>query len=337
MTAETISAGGNFSPQDLERLVYLRNPVATNARDWQRDIDDFVERTHFKRPVILDTEPQAVATAEKLAGTVQDGDLVYVHSGDGGISDAAQFLGHPGAPTATALMASEAGDARNFRQATIDNRWNGQPSEAWKHSSISTVYPLRVSVEGLHTYTRLALTVAGAGAMAAGAEALDAHRDSRWRQNPHTRLAYQMLVSLTTLPKLQELELHDASGTPISALEIMAVNAPRIAKLFKFDTQVDEPEFLVGGIKSKHLREVVDSLRQMQKGTLPVKRLPANGPSVSFRLAETEANSHARIHFDGNAMELAPGSTVTIDQVSSQTSHRPISTIVAREALARSA
>lgn len=333
MSVESLSSSG-YSPLDLERLVVAVNPVATNAGKWEQYADDFGNIPKFRRRHVITTEPKAEDTVDKLANELQDGDLLYVWSGDGGTNDVIQYLGQADAP-AVGLMASEAGDARNFRKATIHNIWDGRPSEALRRGEFAAAYPMRLIVEGPESYTDLALTVAGIGAMAAGAYLLDApeHRNHPLRQNPHTRLLYQKYLALKTLPHIHELQLSDAHEQPMTAAEVMAVNAPDIAKEFKFDTQIDAPDFLVGIIRSAGTYHLIKAINKMRHGKLPVRRISNNAESVSFQLTDVAANQQAYIHVDGKARLLAPGSRVTIGQVRQRdATHRPISTVTARRA-----
>ncbi|HET9174334.1 MAG TPA: hypothetical protein VFN56_03570 [Candidatus Saccharimonadales bacterium] len=323
---------GAYRPLDLERLVVLVNPVTTNANMWQQHVDDFAEIPKFRKPHIITTEQKTEDTVDKMAHDVREGDLIYVWSGDGGTNDAIQFVGSREAPN-VGVMASEAGDARNFRKATIDDVWDGRPSEVLKHGRFTSVCPLRTRVEGRDNYTQLALTVVGIGAMATGAEILDEpkHRNHPLRQNLHTRLLYQKYLALKALPKIHDLHVEDSSGEPMTVAEVMAVNAPLIAKEFKFDTQIDDPDFLVGIIRSANIIRLTRAIMSMRKAELPVCRISDETESVSFHLIDSEQNQHARIHLDGKARVLAPGSHVTIDQVTGMDrSHQPISTITSR-------
>jgi|GEM_PF-5853151 len=331
---------------NLQRLVVVRNKVATNAKEADNYIADLTFYGGFrnfgglKNYIEVTTELDPNHTAEKLAEVVQDGDLVWALGGDTTATDTASFLSLKGSPDAV-LMFSDLGNACNAFHATVDSAIGNRPTDILRKGAISDIFPLRsrVTAPGSEeaagpTVEEIALTILSVGAIATGAHILDLpkHRAARLRKNPKTRYPYEVYVSLAkALPRTHTLEISDLDGENVRlALDVIAAHAPRIGKAAIFDNEIFEDNFLFGTLKNKLPWNLAAGTYGLTHGTLPVERIPAGSPPISFKITDSRRNNTAMYQRDGHAKRLAKGSIVAIDQVAHHDSTRkPIKAVFA--------
>lgn len=324
---------------DLQRMVILENTHATGAANAVALKDDLKENSPFKTPVVRSSLKNPADTLEMLGETMEDGDLLYLLTGDGTANTVAQLAGAAGAPK-FATMFGPLGNARNNYKATIAADLRGQaPSKILAQAAIESILPLRARVEGDDTYTRLALSIISVGAIATGAAVLEEpkHRNSWLRRNEHTRYPYEIFLSLfKTLPQTRTLEVSDVDGSHVRPqLDIFAAHAPEIGKAASFDASMTAEDFLIGTMKNRAPWNMGLGMLQLMRGTFPVEQHRAGDAPVKFQLTDSKKNRRAMIQFDGEPLVLALSSIVSIDQPDyHDATHRPIAAITAGTAQA---
>jgi hypothetical protein len=318
-------------PEDYARLVVLSNPVATNRKHLPRYLDDLVNRAGFARWTVIDTEASEALTLEKMHDQLADEDLLYAAGGDGTVKRGIKYLSHPEAASAT-LLTSDLGDACNAHKGLFGKHFRALASDNFLHAVIKPLYPMYTTVEGPENYTEAASTTTSVGTIALGAYLLNqpARRTHPLRTNTRTALAYETYVSLVqTLPRSRMLELSEGPNRlPARGLAWIAINGPDVAKITKFDTQLDEHDFLFTTIASH--QTALPSLFKMMRGTLPVARITGGEQAVSFVLDENEIGP-AYIEFDGEAQRLQAGSRVTIWQPATAPNGRILKAVGSRD------
>lgn len=227
---------------DFERLVAVVNPNSSQIESVSARVNHIREAFPVAYTEI-ETSPNSEETTDRIAETVQDGDIVLVCGGDGTVHDCIT-AGVPILP----LWGGNGNDLAHIANGVPDHH---NPADILRHGKAVPINPLDITLAGMTRFYAGLYT--GYGATAEGAQKLNqAHYRGRpgYRFAP-VRFGYEAVTLGPTGLLAKQFTVHHKEGDDHKAIDLTIANGSRMAKVGRPPVQLERPGALMFDCRSK--------------------------------------------------------------------------------------
>jgi hypothetical protein len=299
-----------------ERLVVVSNPVSTNYKRVQQEIEELTEAGWWVEPV--HTYPDDERTAEDYYNVLEEGDLTLLATGDGSAGRMHNIRRHnnhlylpKAAPWHLPVARLHGGNAN-------DTTWmlNGDKRalEVMRDGCVSEAYDIATrltSPEGI-TRTHFALGYIGIGATAQASHWIE---KTKVIANEVTRTigvqqAAEAVAAWLAVGNFRKffVAFEGSEGQPIDVKDVSAFAGNRVAKYGRPDADIFSPEYELLLSNPAWMAGALIDMIKMQQGKSGGELLKR---AVNFTIA-TKKGKSLPIHHDGEVSWIASGTNVTI-------------------------
>jgi diacylglycerol kinase family enzyme len=297
------------------RIVVLRNPVSTHARQGERRIAELEGLFGKSHITIIDTVPGGAEANRALlrmhAGLLGPHTLLCIASGDGTVGMVIETLVQdrklPSHVRDTPILPLWSGNANDLAHMLNGAAYRARLQHIFEKGEIVAVHPLacKLTSKDGKTVTRIAACYASFGATAFAAAKLNEpkQRNNPLHRIPGGRFVSEFLTGFSALMEAPSFTVTEHDKVKV-VYERTFTNGSRFAKIERLPIKLTNEAFFLHTLEEKRLVSVIPRLLQAMQ-----KRLA--GRFTNDR-ADFTVHEDVLAQFDGEPMEIAAGTKISV-------------------------
>jgi diacylglycerol kinase family enzyme len=310
----SVESNASVKRVPVERILVVDNPYSKNGPRGRKQLDELLDFSGLPFDTI-ETDYDPLVTADRLNGTLEPTDLLYVIGGDGTVNAALKPLVEHGG----LLLPTRSGNANDLATSLNgrDKPWEVFSSHLNSNGHDVNAYPLVVSVEDTSRYSINYASV-GYGALASN------YLNDPWPSEKARRLydalprraknmarfprdGYMLLKAASDAGLFEYTPVGNETEETILVSDVTFVHSPRMAKLGRFEMNQTDPDFFASVLKKAGALAMTGQFIKMMSARMKGKHLL----TAAFQV-HSPNGKQLYCQVDGEAFKLAESADIRV-------------------------